>query len=147
MTRFPQGLARRTSAAGVSRWIIVASLTVFLLSDPAMAQSLGQAGDDGVSLWRVALALLLCMGLAVGGAFLIKARSGSGQLLPWPVLARPARRLRLVETLSLRNHVDLNIVTCDGRELLVVTSEKGALLTHALSGREVAPEDGQGIAA
>ncbi len=95
----------------------------------ALAQKLGQGGDDDISIWRVVAALLLCMVLAVAGAYVLK--SGAVRGLPTFSLAKRARRLQLVESLRIGSQVDLCIVTCDGRELLVASSAHGAdLLAH-----------------
>ena len=112
-------------AAG--RRLAAGGMILVLGSNSAFADTLGQAGDDGVSLLRVGFALALCLALAIAGALILKARTGNGLTLSWPALARPSsQRLRVVETLGLRNHVDLSIVSCDGCELLIATSEKGA---------------------
>lgn len=97
---------------------------------PAMAQTLGQGQDGGVSLWRVIFALLLCLALAVAGAFAVRSRTaGSGALLLKPSLHR--RRLHLIETVRLPHQVTLCLLRCDGRELLLSTSPQGAHLLPA----------------
>jgi flagellar biogenesis protein FliO len=120
----PHNRFRRLLPAGVL------GLLFFVSScGAAFAQRLGQGTDDGVSAWRVVAALLLCMALAVAGAFVLKSGAGRG-LLSWPSVKR-GRRLHLVETLRVGQQVDLCIVTCDGRELLVASSAHGAdLLAH-----------------
>jgi flagellar biogenesis protein FliO len=108
----------------------------------ALAQTLGQGGDDGVSLWRVIAALLLCIVLGVVAAFVLRTRLG--HRAPFS-LGRPRmRRLQLVETLRLGHQVDLCIVTCDGHELLVAASAHGTQLlervpSNASRGPEPAP--------
>ena len=95
----------------------------------ACAQSLGHAPDDDISLWRVGIALLLCLALAVAGAFLLRARMGYGPLISF--LPKGARRLKLIETLRLGRVATLSIVECDGKELLLVNSDEHAeLIAH-----------------
>src|SRR5258706_11729693 len=79
---------------------LIAAVFALLLAEarPTAAQVLGQGGDDTVSMWRVAAALLVCVLLAVGGAFALRARMGAGALVFAPP---PGRRLKLVGTLRL----------------------------------------------
>jgi hypothetical protein len=96
---------------------------------PAWADRLGQAPDEGPSLIRVVVAFALCALLALGAALLLRARGGA--TLPW---IRPAtdRRLRLVESIRLTPQVQLSIVRCDDREMLMTTSAQGASLVADL---------------
>jgi len=132
-------LPRNALLSALARCIgLIAALFALLLAEalPAAAQVLGQGGDDSVSMWRVAAALLVCVLLAVGGAFALRTRMGTGAL----VFAPPrGRRLKLVETLRLSPQSTLCIVDCDGRELLVMASPAGAELLDRLSPRETRP--------
>jgi len=106
-----------------------------LAGQAAHAAPLGQVGDDGVAWWRVAAALSLCLLLAVGGAFALRSRLGGGVGVRRPIWLRAAqttRRLELVETLRVKPQVDLLIVRCDGRELLLSASAHGAELIERL---------------
>jgi hypothetical protein len=105
----------------------------FVGATPTLAQTLGQGNTDDISWWRVLAALLLCMALAIGGAFALRARGGASPFLSFA--AKQNRRLRLVETLRLSNHVNLCIVDCDGSELLVAVSAQGARLLKPLSAK------------
>jgi hypothetical protein len=101
-----------------------------LIAGQATAQTLGQAPEDGVSLWRVAAALLLCLALGVGAVFALRMRGG--RVPPLPVLLRRDRRLQLIEVLRLNQHVDLCLVSCDDRTILLAASLHGVdVLTHA----------------
>lgn len=102
---------------------LVAALGPALASAPALAQTLGQAPDDGVSFWRVAGALLLCIALGVGAIFALRMRGG--RVSPLPALIRRERRLQLIEVLRLGQHVDLCLVSCDDRTLLLAASAHG----------------------
>ncbi|HLY89133.1 MAG TPA: hypothetical protein VKQ27_09120 [Acetobacteraceae bacterium] len=109
-----------------ARWF--GALAVLSASGPAFAQ-LANPQDDGVSFGRVVGALLLCLGLAVAGALAIRARLGGGLALTLP--GKSPRRLRLHESLRVSPQVQLAIVACDGREMLISTSASGAqLITH-----------------
>ena len=120
-------------------------LAVALLPGAAAAQKLGQGGGEEISAWRVVgallLCLLLCLLLALGGAWALKMRMSGGSALPRPLIARlgaQGRRLHLVESLRLGAQVDLCIVSCDGRELLVAASSHGAQLLKPLDDRDMA---------
>lgn len=95
---------------------------VLLLAQPAMlaAQQLGRAPADDLPLWRVALALLLCLALALGGAFALRARMKGGRSLP----LIGAKRLILVERIRLSHQVDACLVRCDQKEFLITTSPR-----------------------
>lgn len=120
----PRWLARRLlPAVGVV-------VPLMFSSGAAVAQRLGQGADDDVSVWRVVAALLLCMVLAVVGAFILK--SGGWRGLPAFVSLKRGNRLRLVESLRVGNQAELCIVVCDGRELLVSSSAQGIALLKQL---------------
>lgn len=127
MTTMPArfGIVRRARPALLSLGIF------FMLTGPAAAQHLGRAADDDVSMWRVFAALLLCLMLAVGGAFVLRMRFGTGQILP--LITKQSRRLKLIESLRLGQQSDLCIVICDGRELLVSVSPHGVQLLADLA--------------
>jgi hypothetical protein len=111
-----------------------------LIAGQATAQTLGQAPDDGVSLWRVAAALALCIALGVGAVFALRMRGG--RVPPLPALLRRERRLQLIEVLRLNQHVDLCLVSCDDRTILLAASPHGVdVLTHADVLASGAPED------
>jgi flagellar biogenesis protein FliO len=107
----------------------------------ASAQALGGAADDDISLWRVGIALLLCIVIAIVAAFVLKARMGGGEFFPF--LLKPQRRLRLVEALKLGPHASLQIVACDGQEMLVLTSGQTACRIRDLSAQAESEHAGQ----
>lgn len=116
-----------------------AAIAVACAVNAAAAQSLGDAADDNISLWRVGGAFLLCIALGVAAIFVLRGRAGYPQI---PMLgARPARRLRLVESLRLGRQSLLSIVACDGEELLVLSSEQSAHLVGRLplASKDAAP--------
>ena len=92
-----------------------------------------KALDNDISMWRVAGSLLLCAGLAVAGAFVLRARMGHAPLLPFAVVRR--RRLQLIESLRLGQNTGLSIVSCDGREILVLVSPEGSKVLEELPAR------------
>lgn len=101
----------------------VGALGPALIAGPAAAQTLGQAPDDGVPFWRVAGALLFCIALGVGAVFALRMRGG--RVPPLPALIRRERRLQLIEVLRLGQHVDLCLVSCDDRTMLLAASAHG----------------------
>ena len=114
---------------------LFAGFGFMLAGQAAQAAPLGQVGDDGVAWWRVAAALIFCLLLAVGGAFALRSRLGGGvgvRRPTWLRAAQTTRRLELVETLRVKPQVDLLIVRCDGRQLLISASAQGAELIERL---------------
>jgi len=100
------------------------------LSNSALAQRLGQGPDDGISVWRVVATLLVCVAVAVAAALALKHRMGGGTAQLF--VRRKNPRLEMIETLRLRPQIDLCIVSCDGEELLLVSSPQGASLLRSL---------------
>ena len=120
-----------------ARRVLLALAVAALSWQPALAQRLGQGEDDGISLWRVVVALLLCLALAVFAAYAMRSRMGGLPLLSGLFSgARPnRRRLQLVETLRLSHQIDLCVVACDGEELLVAAGPQGVQLLKDLPAR------------
>lgn len=114
---------------------ILIGMASIVVSASAQAQVLGQGPQDEISWWRVIAALIFCLMLAAGAAFFIKARMGGALPFRGLALARTPgskRRLELVETLRLKPQLDLVIVRCDGRELLLATHAQTAQLIERL---------------
>ena len=101
---------------------IAAALTLLLLAAPVFAQRIGQGTGTEVPIWRVLIALALCLGLAVGAAYVLRRRLGGAMSLG---MGR-SRRLQLVESLRLTPQVHICLVSCDGAEFLVAASPQGA---------------------
>ena len=97
---------------------------------PALAQQLGQGGGNDVPWWRVIGAFLVCIALAVGGAFALKSRF-RGPVIPGFGQAR--RRLQLIDTLRLSHQVDICLFKCDDTDFLVAATPHGAIVLNALN--------------
>lgn len=110
-------------AGTLSAWARWAAAGLVLSCGPALAQTLGQGQDDGVSTWRVILALILCLALAAAVPFAMKARGFSG--LNLPSLGRVTRRLRVIESVRLSQQASVSLVELDGEEFLVSVSNAG----------------------
>jgi len=123
-----------------------AFLPLCAASLPVHAQTLGLAPVHEVSPWRVIGALLFCCVLGAAGAFALWYRT-RGQALVGrnakPVTWRNlianfgaktkvddegAGRLRLVGTVRLGYQVDVNLLDCDGKSVVIVTSPHGAFV-------------------
>lgn len=118
-----------------------------LWSLPAHAYVSGTANGPEVSWWRVVLAFFLCCGLGLAGALALKYRltqsasKGIGSPLrlfefkAWQnAFARfnttrtdtGNQSLKLLETVHLNHQVEVNLLSCDGEKVLIVTSPQGA---------------------
>lgn len=93
-----------------------------LLSTPLLAQTLGKGTDDGISIGRVAAALIFCLILAAAAALLLRARGYSPS---FSLGATKSRRLKILETVRLSPQISLSIVEIDDQELLVGASPNG----------------------
>jgi len=123
------------------------ALMIGALAAPVHAQTLGLAPSHEVSLWRVVGALVFCLILGAAGAFALRFRmrakasvAPARTVADWRQLvaglgigARPAAetagRLKLVETVRLGYQVEVNLVECDGKPLVIVVSPHGAVIT------------------
>ena len=117
-------MTSRRHALGAATGLLVSALGA---PWPALAQTLGQGGGPDIPLWRVAGALIVCLALAVGGAFALRHRLPGGLILR----PRPNRRLQPVETLRLSPHLDVHLFQLDHRELLVAATPQSAVLLVA----------------
>lgn len=99
-----------------------------LAASPALAQTLGQGQSPDIPVWRVTSALILCVLLALGAAYVLRNRLGGGPLWPLPAQARKDRRLQLVETLRLSHQVDVCLFRCDDRDYLIAATPHGAVV-------------------
>jgi flagellar biogenesis protein FliO len=102
---------------------LTSGAAALLAAAPAAAQRLGQGTGTEVPIWRVLGALLFCLLLAVAAAFFLRRRMSGAMPLG---LGGRARRLQLVETIRLSHQVDLCLVRCDDRELLLAATPHGA---------------------
>lgn len=116
----------------------------WLVASPLHAQTLGQGGDTDIPWLRLTAALLLCLGLAAGGAVALHRRLGGRPLgpvtLPGAGLLKRLgssageRRARLtdIETRRLSTQVTVSVFKCDGRDFLVAASAQGQIVLVSL---------------
>ncbi len=109
---------------GRHAWLFLVASTALALAGPALSQTLGHGGGTDVPLWRVFGALALCLALAVGAAFALKARFGGGP----PLFTSAPRRLQLIESLRLSHQIDICLLRLDDREIIVAATPHGATL-------------------
>lgn len=122
-------------AGRILSFLGIALLCSCAIIDPASAQRLGQGESVDVPIWRVVGALLFCLLIAVGAAFLLKRRLHGNV----PMVGARGRRLQLVETLRLSHQNDICLISCDGVETLVASGSQGLTLMYRL-----APEGDKG---
>lgn len=117
-----------------SRYLRCFSLIVLCFNAaPVLGQTLGTAPESSMSLWRVFAVFLLCVILALAGAFVMRGRHGRGKYFSAMV---KQRRMAIVESMQLPNQAVLSIVSCDGRELLVATSPHGQVQIQHVAGTD-----------
>lgn len=139
----------RTAAAALpAAWTLAASST-------ALAQHLGQAGDDGVSAWRVLGAFIFSSLAALGVILFMRRRMGAGaganvRPLNWASLrqwiqgleaaAPVAKRLTLAEVVRVSHQTDLCLLDCEGRAILIAVHPQGVtLLRDSQAAPDLAP--------
>ena len=91
----------------------------------ALAQKLGGAPSTDVSWLRVTGALLFCLLLAAAAALVMKGRLRG---TPFSSGTEGERQLRLVESLRLSHQVDVCLIECEGRRLLVAATPQGLVM-------------------
>jgi hypothetical protein len=117
-------------------WLVVA--------DPGLAQTLGQAPQPDFSWVRWVAALLLCLLLAAGGAFALRARMGvggrplgfQGPLSAWlKGSAATPRRVQVIESVRASPSLELCLFTCDGEDFLVAATPHGVVQLRPAAAR------------
>ncbi len=119
-----------------------------LAAIPAAAQTLGQAHEPEISLWRVVGALVFCCLLGAAGALALKYRMQGrpvrGKVLDMKNLGQvaaslglrarredgPPARLQVIETVRLSYQVEVSLLECDGVSVMLVTSPHGAFVVN-----------------
>jgi flagellar biogenesis protein FliO len=129
----------RGSTTSVGRSVLALGVSLVVAS-PALAQQLGQGAHYDPPWWRVIGALLFCVLLAVGAAFVLRGRLNG----PLAALLAPkgaTRRLRVIESTRLSPQVDVCLLQVDEEELLLAISPQGAAV---LRSKSVPVTDGEG---
>lgn len=120
--------------------LVLASLPPAIAGPAAAAQTLGQGEAAGIPWLRLAAALILCAGLAIGWILVLRRRMGAGAPTPaagWsrllaelrlrePTAAQP--RLTDIETRRVSPQVTVSVFRCDGRDFMVAASLQGQLV-------------------
>lgn len=101
------------------------AIAPMLYAAPALAQRIGQGTGTEVPIWRVLGALVLCLGLALGAAYVLRRRLGGSM----PLVSGRSRRLQMLESLRISPQVHICLVSCDGAEFLIAASPQGV---HAI---------------
>lgn len=116
---------------------------------PACAQTLGQAAGPEISWWRIIGAFLFCCLLGIAGAFALKYRMRRQGVAGKPVAFDPRvlsglfemfqgkadkgegeARLKVLSTVRLSYQVDVSLLECDGKTVMIVTSPQGAFVIN-----------------
>ena len=119
-------------SGALMRRLVLAGAACASLPGWAFAQRLGGGESADVSWWRVAASLLLCLALAAGGAWALKAK-----MKGTPALFNTGpRRLQVLETVRLAHQVEICLLRCDDKEVFIAVSPHGAF---AVQGLEAAP--------
>lgn len=114
--------------AGLRAAIVGGAIALLINAAPAIASARGHlasGGDLNISLGRIMLALLLCIGIAVIAAIAIKRGGGQFNLARWPRSLgdlASERRMHVIEARRISVHADLCLVRCDAREYLILSS-------------------------
>lgn len=114
--------------ARMNRWRGPAAIAALFWSKCAFASAakLGGGGGLDLSLTRVVLSLLLCLGIAISGIVLLKrngARVNAGALRGLLAKGLPVEpRVRVIESRRISAHADLCLVRCDDVEYVILCS-------------------------
>jgi flagellar biogenesis protein FliO len=119
-TSFARG-PRSKGARGAAMRVALAAPPFFLTAGAGWSQTLGQAPQSDVSWVRVLAALILCLGLAVGAAYVMRSRL-RGRTAPF---GAEGRQLELLETIRLSHQADLCVLRFGASRLLVAATAQG----------------------
>ncbi|WP_447726053.1 hypothetical protein [Sphingomonas koreensis] len=102
----------------------------------ASAKELGGGGQLDLSLTRIILSLLLCLGIAVSVILLVKRNGGRvnvGALRGILTGGLPAdQRIRVIESRRISQHADLCLVRCDDIDYVILSSAQQQQLLREL---------------
>ena len=114
--------ARGTTSAVTT--LVAVGPVWFISTGSAWCQTLGQAPETDVSWVRVIAALVLCLGLAVGGAYVMRTRLRGRTTAS----ASQGRQLELLETIRLSHQADICLLRFGEARLLVAATAQGVTL-------------------
>jgi flagellar biogenesis protein FliO len=103
---------------------VITTLPMTLVHMPAAAQVLAQGNGVDVSIWRVVISLLFCLGLAAGAIFAVRRKFPASTLFN----RVGSGRLKLVDQISLGPQRGVYLIKLDDREYLALFSQQGASL-------------------
>jgi flagellar biogenesis protein FliO len=95
---------------------------------PAWARLGGNASFDAIPWLRLVLGLVVCIGLALAAALVLRSRSGA--TVAAARVRKAPRRLQLLETMRVGPQASLSLVKVDGAEYLLVSTSGAAYLTE-----------------
>lgn len=113
------------------------TLAIAMAAGPGMAQTLAHGPVADIAYGRVIAALLLCLALGAGAAWVMRARLGSQFRAPslsqWFAIVSGARpqggaRLTVVERLRVSPQLEVCLLACEGRRYLIASSPTGTIL-------------------
>lgn len=130
--------------ARMTRWRGAAGIAAGLLwSGNALANAtkLGGGGGLDLSLTRIVLSLLLCLGIAISAIVILKRNGGrmnAGALRGLLAKGLPSEaRIRVIESRRISAHADVCLIRCDEMEYLVLSSaQQQQLLREQPAARE-----------
>jgi flagellar biogenesis protein FliO len=106
-------------------------------TSPALAQHLAEADTSDVPWWRVIGAFILCIALAVGAALALRLRYRGVTMS----LGSKARKLQIIESVRIAPQVDVCLLRCENRQLLIAATPHGATLLDSADLPPAAADD------
>lgn len=112
---------------------LLAGLMACALCGDAHAQTLGGAPPLEFPLWRLAFGLVLCCGLAIGAAVVMKRFHTPGappRLRNALLMFRDARQIQVLEFQRIGLHADACRISCWGQEHFIVVAQGGVAILN-----------------
>lgn len=121
--------------------IFLVTAPILLMATPVAAQNLGGGESPDISIWRILLALIVSLFVALGAIWLVYQRQRGGLrgslidmswLSKWGIVANhtDAREIEIVDMRKLNQQTDVCLLRCQNRDYFILIGSEGPIVLH-----------------